>query len=310
MDFTSTWYNLSIRIQRKVKCKERGFYIRIFIILIFASLAGISIVKSENIAEQYINNDQLYVGLVLSNGDKTMIVDVPEGSIGTDATLKVSFAPLTDNLTQSITELQNSLNNLPSNLKYFTNYLYEVAVFTGSDPRTNDFLISLRIKLNFDDSDNDGYIDTSNPLIFNNKLEAYFLSDNGSWQLIEDQSTNTSDNSITLFINGPVTLALLGEANYSDSVDTVVIYPNPFKGNNSGKFSSSVMRFNKIPTDAVIKIYNLAGELIKELRETDTDGLLEWDVKNKSGKDVASGVYLALIEGSNKDKIYKFAVER
>jgi flagellar hook assembly protein FlgD len=56
-----------------------------------------------------------------------------------------------------------------------------------------------------------------------------------------------------------------------------------------------------------VKIYNLAGELIRTLWEGNVDGQynpdypfllnLEWDGKNSRGETVASGVYMIHTEG-------------
>ena len=89
----------------------------------------------------------------------------------------------------------------------------------------------------------------------------------------------------------------------NNSLDHILTYPNPFHIRKGG-----VLRFAGIPlgaTNVTVSIYNVAGELIRVLKEgkdiqTLPDSKLAlWDGKNDSGNDVASGVYvwLAKCEG-------------
>lgn len=62
-----------------------------------------------------------------------------------------------------------------------------------------------------------------------------------------------------------------------------------------------------------IKIFNLAGDLVREFNETGTAGsynYVHWDGKNSDGSDVASGVYFAVVDapGSDKKKPIKMVV--
>ncbi|MBI4064289.1 MAG: carboxypeptidase regulatory-like domain-containing protein [Elusimicrobia bacterium] len=57
--------------------------------------------------------------------------------------------------------------------------------------------------------------------------------------------------------------------------------------------------------NATIKIYNLAGDLIRKFTDTAAAGqynYFHWDGKNDSGNDVASGVYFASIDAPGADK--------
>jgi|GEM_PF-3830781 len=54
-----------------------------------------------------------------------------------------------------------------------------------------------------------------------------------------------------------------------------------------------------------LKIFNLAGDLVREITGTATRGqynYFEWDGKNKKGSDVASGVYFCVVDASGVDK--------
>jgi len=53
--------------------------------------------------------------------------------------------------------------------------------------------------------------------------------------------------------------------------------------------------FDKLPTSVRIKVYTVSGQLAAEFGSENTSGKLQWDVKNKDGKYLATGGYLAVI---------------
>lgn len=91
----------------------------------------------------------------------------------------------------------------------------------------------------------------------------------------------------------------------TDSPNNVRAYPNPFRPSKG----HSEMTFSDIPVESKIKIYTLTGELLRELT-ADSGGQAPWNGKNNSGEDVASGVYVAFIEGNGGKKNIKVAIQR
>jgi hypothetical protein len=102
-----------------------------------------------------------------------------------------------------------------------------------------------------------------------------------------------------------------GKTNYAIStpktdLSEAVVFPSPFmpsKGHQS-------IKFGKLTANAKVKIYTIAGELVRELSDDDGDGLIIWDTKNRGGQNVASDIYLALIQGRGQKKTLKFGIER
>jgi hypothetical protein len=71
--------------------------------------------------------------------------------------------------------------------------------------------------------------------------------------------------------------------------------PNPYYAHSAYELSSlnRVMKFVNMPEQATVRIYNLAGELIRTLRKTDAaSSILEWDLLTENRLPVASGVYV------------------
>jgi len=49
-----------------------------------------------------------------------------------------------------------------------------------------------------------------------------------------------------------------------------------------------------------VKIYNIAGEIVRHIKGDLGAGSLQWDMKTDNGKYVARGIYVCVIEGKNK----------
>ncbi len=82
------------------------------------------------------------------------------------------------------------------------------------------------------------------------------------------------------------------------SLEQPYIYPNPIK------LSESLpIFFANLTTRATITIYKPDGELITIIEETDGNGGVEWNGKDRSGNIIPEGVYLYTVTGSDKDGI-------
>ncbi|MDF1544779.1 MAG: two-component regulator propeller domain-containing protein [bacterium] len=75
-------------------------------------------------------------------------------------------------------------------------------------------------------------------------------------------------------------------SNPTSDVTQVIAFPNPFLIGSGG----NRLFFNYLKP-AVVRLYSVAGELVRELPINSS-----WDGKNESGEDVSSGVYIFLVE--------------
>jgi hypothetical protein len=82
------------------------------------------------------------------------------------------------------------------------------------------------------------------------------------------------------------------------------VYPVPFKPNggdpdygapfSAGNPNSGII-FDNLPRAATIKIYTISGRLVTSFDSNAPTGRIQWDARNGSGRDVATGYYLAVI---------------
>jgi hypothetical protein len=97
----------------------------------------------------------------------------------------------------------------------------------------------------------------------------------------------------------------------SQTKDDISVFPNPYFGANPlerDKYQRFV-RFTNMPTRATVRIFSLAGVYIQRLEKNDDTQWLDWDLRNRDGLPVASGLYIAHIEMPNiGEQILKIAV--
>ncbi|MDZ7261989.1 MAG: T9SS type A sorting domain-containing protein, partial [candidate division KSB1 bacterium] len=86
----------------------------------------------------------------------------------------------------------------------------------------------------------------------------------------------------------------------------VITSPNPYR-TDSGVDG---ITFANLTPEATIKILTLSGKVIKTLREQDGNGGVKWDLKDDTGNEVSSGIYLYYVTGNGDSRVGKFAVVR
>ena len=93
------------------------------------------------------------------------------------------------------------------------------------------------------------------------------------------------------------------------SCDDIGVWPNPYFGYNPEERTvvDNQIRFNGLSTNATIRIYDLAGNLVRKLAHTSGSDEA-WDVKNNFNITVASGMYIATVEADGCEKMLKIAI--
>ena len=86
------------------------------------------------------------------------------------------------------------------------------------------------------------------------------------------------------------------------------VFPNPVR---PSEFHKGVVTFDGLPTDTAINIYDSNGSLIEQLTVISTDrGRKEWLLLSNGTSDVASGIYVYVLEFGNLRKSGRIAVVR
>lgn len=109
-----------------------------------------------------------------------------------------------------------------------------------------------------------------------------------------------------LFIGIAIVFSVCLVPSYSGDVDGVYAYPVPFKADISDNIS-----FVNLPEEGKIDIYTISGEKVREIEIGEDDmGILNWDVRSDDGQDLASGVYIYLVESEEESKAEKLIIIR
>jgi len=122
------------------------------------------------------------------------------------------------------------------------------------------------------------------------------------WQSFSQQAENP-----LIVVQGNPTETALSGMGYSIQLSSVVTGPQPVR---VGK-SAAGLTFYNVPAQSKINIFTLNGRLVAQLsnREQNQQALL-WNLKDRNGVQVASGVYLFEVNDHNKTTLGKFAVVR
>jgi hypothetical protein len=93
---------------------------------------------------------------------------------------------------------------------------------------------------------------------------------------------------------------------------TVTVVPNPFRESERwDRPDGHEAHFINLPAQAKIRIYTVAGDLVRELQHSDTVRDFErWDLKNANGRDVVSGIYMYRVEAGSFSAQNRFVVIR
>jgi len=94
-------------------------------------------------------------------------------------------------------------------------------------------------------------------------------------------------------------------------LDQISVFPNPYFGTDPfGRFPDrNYIRFTDLPQKVTVRIFTLSGQLVKKIEKESDSPWLDWDLRNRNGKAVASGIYIAHLDMLKiGKKILKLAV--
>lgn len=99
-------------------------------------------------------------------------------------------------------------------------------------------------------------------------------------------------------------------ANATADLDQIKVVPNPYLGYAGWETVKGEHRlqFVNLPGQCTIRIYSLAGELVRSLNHDTGTGAENWDMLSEAGRGIASGIYLFNVESAYGSYTGKFAV--
>jgi hypothetical protein len=98
----------------------------------------------------------------------------------------------------------------------------------------------------------------------------------------------------------------------SDDLSQVHTVPDPYYLINDFEADAGrqVIKFVNLPQDAIIRIYSSSGVLVTliEHHSTTFGGSHDWNVRNRTGRRISSGVYFYHIESGSARRVGRFTV--
>lgn len=95
-------------------------------------------------------------------------------------------------------------------------------------------------------------------------------------------------------------------------VDKINVFPNPYYGVNPREVNKyqRYVTFSHLPQKATLRVFNLAGQLVRVLQKDSPSQFTTWDLLNDSSFPVASGLYIVHIDMPDlgTTKVIKLAV--
>lgn len=81
-------------------------------------------------------------------------------------------------------------------------------------------------------------------------------------------------------------------------VTKINVFPNPYIGFNPQEINRYArwVTFTHLPPKATIRIFTLAGVLVRTLMKNDNSQMIQWDLNNTNGYPVSAGMYVAFID--------------
>ena len=109
--------------------------------------------------------------------------------------------------------------------------------------------------------------------------------------------------------------------NYQTDLSVVKVVPNPYIVRAAWDLDNDYQRiqFTNLPTECTIRIYTIAGDLIKTIHhenpysggfQNHTPGTAFWDLQTENNQKVATGVYIYFLSSPYGEKTGRFAVIR
>jgi len=129
---------------------------------------------------------------------------------------------------------------------------------------------------------------------------------------VEDVVLGAVGKTVTLRLSGlrSATGALLSEAGSAirlvepaSDLSGVYVYPNP----HHAQRHTPRITIAGLPADATVHILSMQGIIVRVLSETGRDGGLHWDLQDRDGQYVPSGVYLIRVESPDEKPVLRKA---
>ncbi|MBI4054862.1 MAG: fibronectin type III domain-containing protein [Elusimicrobia bacterium] len=226
----------------------------------------------------------------------TVQVGDPQSAVVTNVTVPAN-ALSSSSTTLRLLTAPSSLPQVPGSLTS-PDIFTEITLENGQTTLSNSQQATITI--DYPDANGDGLVDDSG--LKEDRLALYrFNTGTNRWDKLAG-SVDTLSKRITAQTPGFSVFGLFAPA--AADLSDVLVYPVPWvpndgKDDNGKPFnpsdSTSGIIFDNLTPNLKIEVFTVTGERVWERSPNGSSGRVQWDVKNSSGREVASGGYFAVI---------------
>lgn len=249
---------------------------------------------------------------------------IPAGAMRADYIPSASTSPLTHPINVSPSLIQSANANLSSAAGGYSfpvgGMIWEIFLIDASGAHQSGLLEKpAQLTLPYTDADSDGIVDGTegDAPVRVDTLSIWWLDeDRGNWVRLPDPIINTAQKTVTAPVMHFSVFAVMGAPAFNPS--ETYPYPIPWRptGGNAGIGAGQTgtvaggITFKNLPSLCTIRIYTVAGSLVKEINHTSGAATETWDVTSDAGEPLATGIYLWVVESNGSRKSGKLAVVR
>ena len=233
--------------------------------------------------------------------------DLPAGSLAADGYMTGTSAPSSSD--QATAKLAtNASDPLRRPLATVDLKAYDA----GGSGQSAALGRTMTVSLPFTDAGRDGIVDGTSPPVRVRTLRVYWLDEAHNVWAPLDSTVDAASGRVTASAPRLAVFALMAQGDLD--LSGAYPFPVPFTPGKAavvcGSATGDGVCFTGLPQGGVIRLYTPDGRKVRELSITDGLGQLLWDVKNSSGENVATGIYLYEISNGRSSMTGKLAVLR
>lgn len=102
----------------------------------------------------------------------------------------------------------------------------------------------------------------------------------------------------------------------SSQLEQIRVVPNPYIVSSLwepefGELRKEPLRhlqFINLPAECTIKVFTVAGDLIKTIKHTNNTGTETWDLRADGGREITAGIYVYVVQTNNEQYINRFGI--
>lgn len=230
--------------------------------------------------------------------DQLTRVAVSAGAFPGSGQLSVSLDPINKPLTTASAALiAAAANRIPSGRSLVSSSLREFTALSNGDPYSSTLGAAASIQIPYSDSSNPGFVNGVTPAAPIQTLAFYTIdSSNSQWTAVPGATLDTTNKVMIANVSHFSIYALFASEGSAD-LSRLKVFPSPWRPGSGGAYDSAAgIHFQGLTPTATIKIFTIAGDIVRRIEKGVTDGNdVLWDGKNDDGKPVASGVYFYLV---------------